>query len=649
MRAGWGARGRGRGRTSFSVAAGGVVALAAVCAAVPPAAAQDIEASARPGVQVPQGYYDRVAADPSAFRLPNGLFPHRTTVPARAPERRAAGRLSRVSGTHRLLVIPALFSDSQDPHISRDQIQQSLFDGPAERGTVREAYLEISRGALTLLGTVMPWVRTSITMAAAVGSSNGLGDDADLGPYFIEALELSDDSVDFGLYDNDGPDGIPNSGDDDGYVDAMTFEFLEVAGSCGGPSIWPHRWGISGWTGGQPWTSQDASANGGRIRVDGYIVQSVADCSGQRVQDANVIAHEYGHVLGMPDYYHPTASGGAAGRRWVLGCFELMAAGSWGCGPWEESRDPFGPTHMSPRTKNALGWLEYFEVGSVRDHEVFLDPVQESGKALKIPLDSAEFLIVEYRAQTGFDAQLPADGILIYHQDENGQLRPNPTSNTPYFVALVEQDASNGLQRNHYEGGDRGVAEDMWGVGGESRRYHFATAPSLRTNDGLATSVVIHEIAVEDGRGRLRLSTAETPEVIPPEGGFDVSQVTAFEERLRIAGGTMPYTPRGVVPDGVLMSTQGDELVVSGSVTGPGPFALVMGVEDAKGNQSPQFVVELNAEAWTVTVETLLQFFLGGDAPALTHAERAYLDALGNANGQYDVGDLRKWLRELGG
>jgi len=531
------------------------LALAATFIVVAPGAAQDIEAVAQArGLQLPQAYYDRVAADPTAFTLPNGLF--RTGTDGL--------RLARaVSGTHQLLVIPALFADSEEPHISRDMVQQSLFDGPAERGTVTEAYLEMSRGALTLTGAVTPWVRTSIDMFDAVGTGNGLGDDGDLGPYFLEALELADESVDYGQYDNDGPDGVPNSGDDDGFVDAMTFEFLEIAGSCGGPSIWPHRWGISGWTGGIPFTSTDPRTGGGSIQVDGYIVQGVTDCGGVRVQDANVIAHEYGHVLGLPDYYHPIDNTGAAGRRWVLGCWELMAAGSWGCGPWADSRDPFGPTHMSARTKYVLGWVDYLEVGSVEDHEIFLDPIQTSGQALRIPLDvdGIENLILEYRTQTGFDSQIPAEGVLIYHQDERGQLRPDPSSGTPYFLSLVEQDGSNGLQRNSYGGGDRGVPGDAWGVGGVSRPYDFGTVPALRTHDGGATSIVIHEIAVENGRARIRLSTA----------------------------------------------------------------------------------------APSIAVETLLQFFLGGGATALTPAEMAYLDAVGNKNGQYDVGDLRKWLREGGG
>ena len=39
-----------------------------------------------------------------------------------------------------------------------------------------------------------------------------------------------------------------------------SVEYLEVAGSCGRSGIWPHRYGISGWTG-EPHATDDDSAN----------------------------------------------------------------------------------------------------------------------------------------------------------------------------------------------------------------------------------------------------------------------------------------------------------------------------------------------------------------------------------------------------
>jgi hypothetical protein len=49
-----------------------------------------------------------------------------------------------------------------------------------------------------------------------------------------------------------------------------------------------------------------------------------------------------------------------------------------------------------------------------------------------------------------------------------------------------------------------------------------------------------------------------------------------------------------------------------------------------------------------VELGSLVQSFLQSGAEPLTPGELDYLDEVGNANGRYDVGDLRKWLRENG-
>lgn len=593
---------------------------------------------AEKGAVLPAAYFERLAADPTAFTLPNGLF----GVGSEGQPMTASA-----TGTKAMLVLLALFADSPEPQVAGADIQRLLFDGPAPRGTLTGSYLEMSRGKLRVTGRVLPWVRTSLTRTVVVGATAGLGNDAKVGPYLIEALVGVDASVDFGAYDNDGLDGVPNSGDDDGFVDAVAFEFIEVAGSCGGPGIWPHSWGIAAQNNGQPFSSNDMGAAGVPIRVDAYIIQSAVDCGGVNPQDAATIAHEFGHVLGLPDYYHPTASGGAEVRRWVLGCWELMAAGSWGCGPHAPSGEPFGPTHMSARSKNYLGWLDYETVGPVWDQEIALDPAQASGQALRIPLDSIgrEYLLVEYRTRAGFDAQLPAEGILIYHQDFQGAFRPDPASPTPYFLSLVEQDDNRGLVRNTSEGGNRGEAADAWGVAGVTQDFHFGTTPFLRLHAGGPSTVTFHEMVVRDGKARFRLSTGLTPRVMAPSEALGVTQVIPFERRLRIAGGAMPYLASGSVPTGVTVLAEGDDLVLRGSVTEPGPFQLALRVTDARGAASPQLLVPLTAGQWLPGEARLLQPFLRSSAELLSAGELTYLDFVGNGNGRYDVGDLRAWLR----
>ncbi|MCG6956968.1 MAG: M6 family metalloprotease domain-containing protein [Gemmatimonadetes bacterium] len=591
------------------------------------------------GAVLPKAYYDRLERNPRAFTLPNGLF---------GVDASGARVIRSAVGAKRILVIPGLFSDSPDPPVTSQQIQQILFTGPAPKGTLTDAYLEMSQGKLEVDGDVASWVRTSLTLQQVVGTSQGLGEDAMVGQYLTEALALEDSTVDFGLYDNDGPDGIPNSGDDDGFVDAVSFEFVEVAGSCGGPGIWPHMFGISGWPPNQPYVTNDIRPGGGHIQVDAYIVESAMDCSGTEIQSAATIAHEFGHVLGLPDFYHPTVGNvGAEGRRWVLGCWELMAAGSWGCGPVGSERAAFGPTHMSAYPKHTLGWVNYVDVGDVRNKVYELAPMETTGRPLRIALDSVgrEYLLVEYRTHTGFDVDLPATGVLVYHQDTEGSLRPTPGSGQPYFLSVVEQDHNNGLQRNSFEGGNRGEAGDAWGVGGVAQRLDYLTTPSLRRDDGSATSVTIHSVSAEGDRALVRLSTARTPVIVEPTDTVPVTEVEPFERHFRIAGGYMPYTADGAAPDGVTLTVDNDELVASGSIQGTGPFDVALRVVDGRGSESPVLFYSLTATEWLVGEDRLVQPFLLSDAQPLTSPERLYLDASGNGNGQYDVGDLRAWLR----
>lgn len=624
-------------RKSVGVIAGAVLlALATVSATT--LHAQDIEArAAAKGITLPASYYAQIQAQPELYEFRRALF-NRVT-----PDRTSS------FGVVEIPVILALFSDSEEPFVSRDDVQAVLFDGPAPRGTITEAYEEMSLGALTVTGDVYGWTRTSLTMTQVVGTDRSFGPDNRVGEYLVEALTNLDPEIDFARFDNDGPDGIANSGDDDGFVDVVTFEYLEVSASCGGPAIWPHRSSLQGRSG-SPFKTDDVGINGDTIYVQDYITQGATDCEGANVQDAAVITHEFGHALGMPDWYHWIDTDiGPFGRRWVMGCWALMAAGSWGCGPVTESRAPFGPTHMLGYTKEYLGWIDYIDPGEVWNEEIVLDPIQTSGDVLRVPLDDAgdEFLIIEFRGLIGFDHQIPAAGVLMYKLDENASIRPDPSTNDPYFLTMLEQDANRSLVRMATEGGSRGEPGDAWGVDGVSSPLNAETLTSLRLADGSWTSVQVHEVYAEGESARIVISTGRTPQLVAPTGAVDVERVKTFLEPVRIAGGVGPYSGTGDLPNGFSLEVSGDELFLVGSVQDEGPFDFTFAVEDAAGNVSNEVTLTVTGSmAWTPDVPTLMRLFLQSEGDALTPGELLYLDEAGNDNGQYDVGDLRAWLRE---
>ncbi|HWK88828.1 MAG TPA: M6 family metalloprotease domain-containing protein [Longimicrobium sp.] len=474
-----------------------VVLLAALLAPAA-AAAQDIEMQARAaGRTLPRGYYQRIARDPAFFEFKDtGAWPART------------GPDGALAGTLPMLVINALFSDSPTPPFGSDATQRVLFDGPSAVGTLTQFYHQQSNNRLTMTGRVLPWVRTSITELAAVGTGNGLGEDSRLGEWFSSALSQADALVDYGQYDNDGPDNVPNSGDDDGLVDVVVFQYLERAGSCGGHGVWPHRGGVAGWLGGQPYTTQDLRPNGEPVRVSSYITQSARNCTGEDPANIAVIAHEMGHVIGLPDLYHSINGIQPSQRRWVLGCFALMAGGSWGCGSGATYGVATRPGHMGPWEKIMKGWLQVLETEVADRREFILGPVNTTHSVLRINLrpNGMEYLLVEYRPRVGFDVGLPASGVLVYRVDLGGSAAPCATCPRRYGVSLLEADGDSALVRTSEEGGNRGVAGDMF-TAGKTWVLNEATRPNTRLATGEPTGLRL-SITLEGDNARVLVINA---------------------------------------------------------------------------------------------------------------------------------------------
>ncbi|MEE9271087.1 MAG: M6 family metalloprotease domain-containing protein [Candidatus Krumholzibacteria bacterium] len=316
-----------------------------------------------PGVEMPQSYYDAVADDPTAFQFKNAWI----QKAQRAREAREAyfsqpGReglsLSALPGEMRAEMVTAgtvfvpvilcKFSNTGPNPFPIASMQARLFDPPPAL-SMTALYDEMSYGNVLLTGTVFGWVALTSNDNFYEGppGCNGLCGNAKTGFLITEAIAWVDPGTDFGQFDNDGPDGLPNSGDDDGFVDFIAFVHPETGGECGGTNMWSHRWVVQGWSNiPAPITTNDPRSGGGFIRIQDYTLQpalgSLTGC-GSGMNEIGVFAHEFGHAFGLPDLYD--TNGGGQG----IGHHGLMASGNW--------RNPPNPTHMSPWSKVQLGWL----------------------------------------------------------------------------------------------------------------------------------------------------------------------------------------------------------------------------------------------------------------------------------------------------
>ncbi len=287
-----------------------------------------------------------------------------------------------VSGTLVLPAVLGLYSDIPQAPFKASTLQRALFDGRLGRPSIGSYYREVSRGLFDVSGEVYDWVHLEHSESHYAGLFHGTYPETDrTGEMIREILDQIDPSVDFGAYDNDGDDGVPNSGDDDGYVDALLVIHPTRGAECGGSAhIWSHSWSYSEWpaSGGEPYRTNDAAAGGSVILVEDYIIVPALSCERDKdlMIEIGVYCHEIGHTLGLPDLYDP--NGGSHG----IGYWGLMGTGNW--------NTPASPAHLCGWSKEQLGWVEGVEI-DWRERSIDLEPVYESGTVVKLPLPYTRF------------------------------------------------------------------------------------------------------------------------------------------------------------------------------------------------------------------------------------------------------------------
>ena len=240
------------------------------------------------------------------------------------------------------------------------------------------------------------------------------------GRFVQEILEQVDADVDFGQFDNDGPDGIPDSGDDDGRVDYLSIQVRSAPpGFIKGAAT-----GIAGLGFEQDFITSDVSPEGAPIRVAagwayGHVIGLGSPGAAAFARTVNTMAHELGHSFGLPDLYD---------KDWADGpVHDSAGIGSWGL--MGRFNADGGPVPMCAWSREQLGWLGVGNEGLVdvtRDSlGLVVGDLRRQGAAYRIPLldqstrgtlYSEEYLLLEFRSHAGdpYSRSLP-EGLLIWH------------------------------------------------------------------------------------------------------------------------------------------------------------------------------------------------------------------------------------------
>lgn len=479
-----------------------LIALAAIAAVGAPGgqAQERPRRWERPGFDfTPDGVWRRRAAQVRVERLralESGELP-RLNAPVR--QRSLQPSTMAITGVLRVPVFLVHFTNVAPPH-NAARYDTVLFGTvpPAGRPfTVRTFYEQMSNGVFSMQGQVLGWIQLANNDAFYEGGCNGLCSNANIDNLIAEAVAATDATVDFGQFDNDGPDGVPNSGDDDGFVDMAVFVHPELGGECGGnQNIWAHRFFYSGWTG-TPLSTADPRNGGGAIRVNNYTIQSgvggASSCTASEIMPVGTVAHETGHGLGLPDLYdtNPSDSDDSEG----IGEWGLMGSGNYSTS--------LSPSHMEGFSRLVLGWVTVRDLTTNGTYT--FGPYTLGDTIFRVtPVVSntrGEYFLLENRQGTLGDSaliRLKGPGMLIWHVDQQqynsgfGSNRVN--SGSIHGLWLRQADGLNQLRSSVQGVRNRGDAGDPWPGTSNNRTFGFSGNPSATLNTGLFAGFVIDSI-----------------------------------------------------------------------------------------------------------------------------------------------------------
>ena len=356
-----------------------------------------------------------------------------TTLPAKAMRRKANSHKkiakAPATGSPRGLVILVNFKDvkyqsSNTQSAMKDMMNADNYTYNGATGSVAKYFADQSDGQYTPIFDVVGPVTLPNYMSHYGGNSGYDDNDKLPGDMVVEACSIANalHNVDFTRYDNDY----------DGYVDFVYIIYAGQGEAAGGSenTIWPHAWDVYS----AEYFGNCTYSESKRKFDERYIYQYA--CSAELNYNAErdgvgTIAHEFSHVIGMPDLYD-IDYGQNYEDEMTPGGWHIMDSGSY-------NNEGKTPPNYTMYDKYYLGWKQPVNPGNTAQELTMLANQGyqlASSNSLLSATSTNTVYYIENRQNNGWDAALPGHGMLIwkikYNQtawvnngpnDENGNLR----------------------------------------------------------------------------------------------------------------------------------------------------------------------------------------------------------------------------------
>lgn len=319
------------------------------------------------------------------------------------PEKSASNTFPTLGKQHSLAILVEYPETAQHPEGRRfkiadprkhfdDMLNAKEYNVDGATGSVHEYFYDSSNGQFDITFDVYGPITLENDLSYYTKLING----ENLNAWCMaeEACRAIDAEVDFSLYDRDK----------DGIIDNV---YIFYAGEGGATSdnpadcIWQHAADIE-------------TIAGRQFKFDNLCLKHYA-CSneyryvtndaGDKIMQAEgigTVCHEFGHVLGLPDFYDVTGGATTTPGQWAIM--------DTGC----HLNDSRTPPYYSAIERMLLGWLEPVVIGTEPKTLSLRNIANNEAYRINTPNDN-EYFLLENRRQQGWDAYISGHGMLVWH------------------------------------------------------------------------------------------------------------------------------------------------------------------------------------------------------------------------------------------
>ena len=369
------------------------------------------------------------------------------------PEQQGAPALAPVVAQAKVLAVLVDFSD-RPGNTAKAYFEDLLFGD--HQGTLRNYYLANSYGWFNLQGRLigsgdlgLPGVYIRLPQPLTYYTNNSYG----MGRYPQNSQGLVRDVIN--ILNSRGFDWSPYRSPDGTIPYLIIIHAGPDAAITHNPNdLWSDKWGLG------PYavtvnTSQGPATVNEYIIVPELGIPDSGSSSGYAPATVGVVAHEFGHILGLPDLYDTSY------QTQGVGDWSLMSSGSW-LGPIRNGYfDGSCPAELDAFSKMFLGWVN-LNVPKAGVLDFQFPPVEQTPIVMRLlpsGQEASDYFLVENRQKIGYDAYLPGSGLLVWHVDGT-IMNPDSTywrwnevnsSSPPHHgLVLVEADGQFNLLKDYY-------------------------------------------------------------------------------------------------------------------------------------------------------------------------------------------------------